>query len=72
MTMMKKEKNMSTKKYFFNFARFAIILLILFQAHGSALAFETGFHSQITSEALPFIRPLIMDDINDEHAWLDI
>ncbi len=63
---------MSTKKYLLNTARIAIGLLILLQSTGNALAFETGFHSQMTSETLPFIRPLVMNDINDEHSFLDL
>src|SRR5262245_6022929 len=63
---------MNTKKYLLNIARIAIGLLILIQSNGKALAFETGFHSQMTSETLPFIRPLVMNDINDEHSFLDL
>jgi hypothetical protein len=68
---MKEENKMSTKKYLLNVARFAIILLILFQVNGNALAFKTGIHEELTIQALPFIRPLIMEDINDEHHDLD-
>ena len=60
---------MSTKKYLLNIARIAIILLIVFQSNGNALAFKNEIHQDLTIIALPFIRPLIMEDINDEHAW---
>ena len=66
---------MTTKTYLLNIARIAISLLILFQSNGKALAFKTDgpdIHAEITSEALPFIRPDIMDDITDEADLEDI
>jgi hypothetical protein len=66
---------MTTKTYLLNIARIAICLLILLQSNGKALAFKTDgpdIHAEITSEALPFIRPDIMDDITDEADLEDI
>src|SRR6185503_4036064 len=71
----KGKKNMNTKKYLLNIARIAICLLILLQSNGKALAFKTDgpdIHAEITNEALPFIRPDIMDDITDEADLEDI
>ena len=66
---------MTTKTYLLNIARIAITLLILLQSNGNALAFKTDgpdIHALITSVALPFIRPDIMDDITDEADLEDI
>jgi Bacterial TSP3 repeat len=63
---------MSRKTYLWNIVRIAVCLLFLFQANGKALAFKTSIHSEITNEALPFIRPFVAEDINDENEWLDM
>ncbi len=66
---------MSRKTYVWNIVKIAVCLLFLFQANGKALAFKTDgpdIHAEITNEALPFIRPDIMDDITDEADLEDI
>jgi len=63
---------MTTKRYLLNIARIAISLLILFQASGKALAFAIELHPEIVMEALPFINPFVMIDINDENDFEDI
>ncbi len=63
---------MSKKTYVWNIVRIAVCLLFLFQASGNASAFDVSIHPDITKNALPFIRPLIMDDINDENDFEDI
>ena len=60
---------MSRKTYLWNIVRIAVCLLILLQANGKALAFKNEIHQELTIDALPFIRPLIMEDINDEHGF---
>ena len=63
---------MSRKTYLWNIVRLAVCLLFLFQASGKALAFDVKIHPDITKGALPFIRPYIMADINDENEFEDI
>lgn len=60
---------MSTKSYLLNITRIIIGLLIVLQSNGNALAFKNEIHQELTIDALPFIRPLIMEDINDEHGF---
>jgi hypothetical protein len=63
---------MTTKKYLLNIARIAICLLILLQSNGNALAFKGEIHKAMSNVALPFIRPLVMEDINDEHSFEEL
>src|SRR5262249_20295589 len=63
---------MFAKTRFLNILRIAVCLLVLLHANGSAYAFAVSIHPEITKDALPFIRPLIMDDINDENDFEDI
>jgi hypothetical protein len=65
-------KNMSRKTYFWNIVRIAVCLLFLVQANGKASAFAIELHPEITMDALPFIRPFVMIDINDENDFEDI
>src|SRR5690349_10731447 len=63
---------MKTKTLILNVLRIAICLLVLLHANGSAYAFAVSIHPEITKDALPFIRPFIMDDINDENDYEDV
>ena len=53
--------------------RIGICLLALLLPSNSAHAFENGIHKTMSaSDALPFIRPTVMDDINDEHSFQEL
>ncbi len=36
-----------------------------------ALGFDTSVHKEITKEALPFLKEEVLEDINDEHWYID-
>ncbi len=63
---------MSRKSYLWNFVRIAVCLVFLFQTTGTASAFAIEIHPKIVTAALPFIRPFVMIDINDENDFEDI
>ncbi len=60
---------MFTRHHFVRILGLIICVLALFLPNGNALAFKNEIHQELTIDALPFIRPTIMEDINDEHAF---
>jgi thrombospondin type 3 repeat protein len=63
---------MYRKTYVWNIVRIAVCFLFLLQASGKASAFAMSIHPQITTDALPFIRSTVLDDINDENEFEDM
>ncbi len=60
---------MFTKHHFVRVIGIVLCLMAVLLPNGSALAFKNEIHQELTIDALPFIWPTIMEDINDEHGF---